>query len=106
VGAVVGQQPAVADALHRDTERWPRFFGLLADGNQTWCVHAAVLVVFVSQTLRDGSDSSAPVTLLRHRLGLDEPGVSGLDDGCVVHGMAGFDYERARTELGCQAAFA
>ena len=41
---------------HRDSEHWPRFFGLLAEGNKTWCVHAAVLVVFVSQTRREGSD--------------------------------------------------
>jgi len=32
---------------HRDGPHWPTFFGLLASGNQVWCVNAAVLVVFV-----------------------------------------------------------
>ena len=56
-----------------------RFFGLLAAGNQAWCVNAAVLVVFVSQTHPRGHRPSAADALVRHRLGVDEPGVSGLD---------------------------
>ena len=36
---------------------------------------------------------------------MDEPGYQGWISGYVVHGMAGFDYDRARSELGVPADF-
>ena len=84
---------------HRDSAQWPTFFGLLAPGNQAWCVNAAVLVVFVSQTIRDGTDRP----LVTHSYDTGSAWMSlacqGWISGYVVHGMAGFDYDRARTEL-------
>src|SRR5215207_1564080 len=35
----------------RDTPEWPLFFELLNPGNVTWCVNAAVLMVFISKTV-------------------------------------------------------
>jgi nitroreductase len=90
---------------HRDTEHWPRFFGLLAEGNKTWCVHAAVLVVFVSQTLRDGSDKVLPTHSYDTGSAWMSLAYQGWMSGYVVHGMAGFDYDRARTELGVPGNF-
>jgi len=90
---------------HRDTEHWPRFFGLLADGNKTWCVHAAVLVVFVSQTRREGSDRVLPTHSYDTGSAWMSLAYQGWMSGYVVHGMAGFDYERARTELGVPSDF-
>lgn len=90
---------------HRDTEHWPRFFGLLAEGNKTWCAHAAVLVVFVSQTLRDGSDKVLPTHSYDTGAAWMSMAYQGWMSGYVVHGMAGFDYERARTELGVPGNF-
>ena len=90
---------------HRDTEHWPRFFGLLAEGNKTWCVHAAVLVVFVSQTLRDGSDRVLPTHSYDTGSAWMSLAYQAWMKGLVAHGMAGFDYERARSELGVPANF-
>ena len=85
---------------HRDSEHWPRFFGLLAEGNKTWCVHAAVLVVFVSQTRREGSDRVLPTHSYDTGSAWMSLAYQGWISGYVVHGMAGFDYDRARKELG------
>ena len=85
---------------HRDTEHWPRFLGLLAEGNKAWCVHAAVLVVFVSQTLRAGTDRVLPTHSYDTGSAWMSLAYQGWISGYVVHGMAGFDYDRARSELG------
>ena len=84
---------------HRDTEHWPRFFDLLNPGNKSWCGNAAVLVVFVSQTMREGSDRVLPTHAYDTGSAWMSLAYQGWMTGYVVHGMAGFDYERARTEL-------
>jgi nitroreductase len=90
---------------HRDTEHWPRFFGLLNEGNKTWCVHAAVLVVFVSQTRREGSERPLPTHAYDTGAAWISLAYQGWMTGYVVHGMAGFDYDRARSELGVPQDF-
>jgi nitroreductase len=82
----------------RDTGHWPLFFDLLNDGNKAWCHRGAVLVVFISQTVNDKGR-----TLVTHAYDTGAAWVSlafqGWLRGLVVHGMAGFDYARARTAL-------
>jgi len=90
---------------HRDGPHWPTFFGLLASGNQVWCVNAAVLVVFVSQRMREGTDKSLPTHSYDTGSAWMSLACQGWISGYVVHGMAGFDYERARTELGVPDGF-
>ena len=83
----------------RDTEAWPLFFDLLAEGNRTWCHRAAALIVFISRTTHDQSDRA----LVTHSYDTGAAWMSfayqGWLRGLVVHGMAGFDYARARTVL-------
>ncbi len=90
---------------HRETEHWPVFFELLAAANQAWCVNAAVLIVFVSQTTRP--ETGRP--LVTHSYDTGAAWVSlayqGWINGLVVHGMAGFDYARARSALGVPEGF-
>jgi nitroreductase len=90
---------------HRGSEHWPRFFGLLAEGNKTWCVNAAVLVVFVSQMLREGTDRVLPTHAYDTGSAWMSLAYQAWMSGYVAHGMAGFDYERARTELGVPQNF-
>jgi nitroreductase len=90
---------------HRDTGHWPVFFGLLAEGNKTWCVNAAVLVVFVSQTLRDGTDRVLPTHSYDTGSAWMSLAYQAWISGYVAHGMAGFDYERARVGLGVPDGF-
>ena len=83
----------------RDTAHWPLFFDLLAEGNRTWCHRAAALIVFISRTTREGTERP----LVTHAYDTGSAWMSlayqGWMRGLVVHGMAGFDYAKARTTL-------
>ena len=83
----------------RDTEHWPRFFDLLNQGNKTWCHRAAALIVFISRTTHDQSGR----VLVTHSYDTGSAWMSlayqGWMKGLVIHGMAGFDYARAKTTL-------
>ena len=81
------------------TPEFDGFFNLLVEANRAWCVNAGALIVVVSRKVNDAGkparthsfDTGAAwmsLALQGHAMGL------------VIHGMQGFDYERARTELG------
>ena len=84
---------------HRETEHWPLFFDLLNEGNKTWCHRAAALIVFISRTTHEQSGR----VLVTHSYDTGSAWMSlalqGRMNGLVVHGMAGFDYARAKTTL-------
>ena len=83
----------------RDTEHWPLFFDLLNEGNRTWCHRAAALIVMISRN----TSEKAGRTLVTHSYDTGAAWMSlalqGWIKGLVVHGMAGFDYARARLAL-------
>jgi nitroreductase len=83
----------------RDTGPWALFFDLLTPNNQSWCRNAAALVVFVSRTAGESSGRR----LVTHSYDTGAAWLSlalqGWLKGYVVHGMAGFDYPRAKTSL-------
>ena len=83
----------------RDTPEWPTFFGLLASGNQAWCVRAAALVVFVSRMINQRTGRAAVTHSYDTGAAWGYFALQGCLKGYVVHGMEGFDYERARREL-------
>lgn len=81
----------------REGASWPTFLGLLNDRNRRWASKAAVLLVVVSQSILDGKPrrtSSFDTGAAWMSLALQ-----GSKLGLVVHGMGGFDYDRARSEL-------
>ena len=53
---------------HRDSPHWPRFFGLLASGNQTWCVTRRCSWSSSPRRSR-GNRQAAAHAFLRHRIG-------------------------------------
>jgi nitroreductase len=83
----------------RDTEHWPLFFDLLNEGNKTWCHRAAALIVFISRTTHEQTGR----VLRTHSYDTGSAWMSlayqGWMKGLVVHGMAGFDYDRAKAAL-------
>jgi nitroreductase len=91
---------------HRDTAHWPLFLDLLVERNREWCVNAAALVVFTSRTTHE--ETGRP--LRTHSYDTGSAWVSfalqGWLKGLVVHGMAGFDYDRARQVLNVPDDFA
>lgn len=81
------------------TDFFARFQDLLAEGNKSWCARAGALVVVISKNF---SDSGRPSPTHSYDTGAAwmSLALQGSALGLVVHGMAGFDYERARVELG------
>ncbi|MDD4357362.1 MAG: nitroreductase family protein [Smithellaceae bacterium] len=82
----------------RGTPRWEVFFGLLAEGNQVWATDAAVLIVVISKTT---FDSGKPARTHSYDAGAAwvSLALQGSLLNIVVHGMQGFDYDRAKQEL-------
>ncbi len=83
----------------RDTKHWPLFFDLLVELNQNWAKNAAALVLFISRTHFDFNDKPAPTHSFDTGSAWENLALQGWLKGFVVHGMQGFDYERAREEL-------
>jgi nitroreductase len=84
----------------RDTPHWQTFFDLLAGGNQVWCKNAALLcVVIARKTYSDDDHDPNPVHLYDAGAAWENLALQATVMGLVVHGMAGFDYDKARSAL-------
>jgi nitroreductase len=90
---------------HRDTKHWQTFFDLLVEFNQSWANNAAVLIVFISRTHFDFNGAPAPTHSFDTGAAWENLALQGSLKGLVVHGMQGFDYERARTALNVPEGF-
>lgn len=83
----------------RDTPDWPLFFDLLAEGNRPWCERAAILCVIAAHKVFGRNGQPNPVHVFDAGLAFENLALQGAAMGLVVHGMAGFDFEKARTTL-------
>ncbi|HKP72283.1 MAG TPA: nitroreductase family protein [Pyrinomonadaceae bacterium] len=83
----------------RDTEHWPLFFDLMVEFNQSWTKDAAALVLFISKTTFDHNGEPCITHSYDTGAAWENFALQGWLKGYVVHGMQGFDYERARTAL-------
>ena len=83
----------------RGTEHWQSFLDLLVDANKTWAKNAAVLVVFISRKLFDRDNEPSVTHSFDCGAAWENFALQGFHQGLVVHGMEGFDYERARKDL-------
>ena len=83
----------------RNTPHWETFYNLLTPGNQAWCKDAAALLVVLSTTTFDNGK-----TARTHSYDTGAAWYSfalqGVMMGLVVHGMQGFNYDRAKEDLG------
>ena len=84
---------------HRDTPHWQTFFDLLVDANKTWAKNAAVLVVFISRKNFEHKNEPSVTHSYDTGAAWENFALEGFRQGLVVHGMEGFDYDRARTQL-------
>jgi nitroreductase len=93
-------QPCRILYAHRDTEDWPLFFDLLVERNKAWCVRAAALLLFISRTTNE--KTGRPLITHSYDTGAawENLALQGTMRGLVVHGMAGFDFARAKAVLG------
>jgi len=84
---------------HRDSEHWSLFFGLLVERNQVWCRNAAVLLLFISRRTNEQTGRALITHSYDTGAAWENLALQGTLEGLVVHGMAGFDYARAKTTL-------
>ncbi|MEP6538081.1 MAG: nitroreductase family protein, partial [Bryobacteraceae bacterium] len=89
----------------RGTPFFATFYDFLAEGNKSWCVRAGALVVVLSKKIFDNGRPS-PTHSYDTGAAWMSLALEGVALGLVIHGMAGFDYERARLELGVPVEYA
>jgi nitroreductase len=90
----------------RDSDFWPAYLDLLAAGNRLWAERAGALVLFISRTHFDGDGRACITHSYDTGAAWENFALQGTLDGLVVHGMQGFDYERARRVLRVPAEYA
>ncbi len=83
----------------RGTANWDRFFDLIVEFNQSWTKHAAVLMVVISRKTFEWNDQVAPTHSFDAGAAWQNLALQGSRMDLVVHGMQGFDYDKARLEL-------
>ena len=90
----------------RGSKDWQKFMDLLVPFNQMWCKNAGALVVITSSNnFTDAVPNPSVVGTPSGTHSFDtgaafqNMGLQGYLNGLVVHGMAGFDYAKAKEEL-------
>lgn len=88
------------------TRYWQEFFDLLAEGNKAWCKNAAVLIITLSKKTWDDDGSLNATHSFDTGAAWQNLALQGAALDLVVHGMAGFDYDKARQLLQLPEAYA
>ena len=83
----------------RNTNNWELFFNLLVEGNKTWVKNAAALIVIVSKKTFDHNGNPSKTHSFDTGAAWQNLALQGSLKGLIVHGMQGFDYDKAREVL-------
>ena len=83
----------------RNSASWNTFTSLLEPGNLTWAQYASVLVAVVSKTTFDYDERPSRTHSFDVGAAAQCMALQGASMDIVVHGMEGFDYDRAHQEL-------
>lgn len=89
----------------RDTPNWNLFFDLLIDFNKSWCVNGAVLGLILARKTFEKNEKPAKTSALDTGAAWQNICLEGTSRGLVVHGMQGFNYEKARSALNVPEVF-
>ena len=84
----------------RNTTHWYKFLNLLNEGNRVWAKHAAALVVVISRKTFEYNGKPSITHQFDAGAAWENLALEASIRGIVAHGMQGFDYEKARKELG------
>jgi nitroreductase len=83
----------------RNTPEWEILFSLMGEFNQSWTKNAAVLVVVISSTNFEHNGKPSRTHSFDTGSAWENLALEGAFQGLVVHGMEGFDYDKAKTDL-------
>ena len=83
----------------RDSENWPLFFNLMGEFNQAWTKNAAVLILVLSRNNFAYNDKPNANHSFDTGAAWENLALEASARGLVAHGMAGFDYAKAKIDL-------
>lgn len=83
----------------RGSAEWPLFFDLMIDFNKGWTKNAALIGVIISHKVFERNNKPSPTHSFDAGAAWMSLAIEGSSRGLVVHGMEGFDYEKARAVL-------
>lgn len=83
----------------RETISWQKLFDLLVPFNQEWCKNGAVLILAISHKNFEFNNKPSRTHSLDTGAATENLALQGFSMGLVIHGMEGFDYDKARKEL-------
>jgi nitroreductase len=83
----------------KNTPSWPQFFNLMVEGNQLWTKNAAVLIVAISAKNFEHNNKPTRTHSFDAGAAWMALALEGAWRGYVVHGMEGFDFDKAKTDL-------
>ncbi len=83
----------------RETPGWDRFFNLMGDFNKMWTKNAGALIVIVSKNNFEHNGQPSVTHSFDAGAAWENLALQGTVSGLVVHGMSGFDYEKAKKDL-------
>jgi len=84
----------------RDTKEWDNLFNLLVEGNQGWAKNAAALVVIISRKNFERNNKPSITHTFDTGAAWENMAIEASSRGLAIHGMEGFDYDKAKTDLG------
>ena len=84
---------------NKGTNNWDIFLNLLVDFNKAWVKNAGVLIVVISRKTFEHNGNRSTTHSLDTGAAWENLALQGSLMELVVHGMAGFDYERAKFDL-------
>jgi len=84
----------------RDTPEWKTLFELMVEFNQSWAKNAALLLVIISKNTFLHNGKPAHTHSFDTGAAWMNLALEGSSRGYVVHGMEGFDYDKAKKVLG------
>ncbi len=80
----------------KNSSAWPEFFGLLGEFNQKWTEKAGALIVILSKKSFDHNQKPSATHSFDAGAAWMSLALQGSIMGLVLHGMAGFDFSKAR----------
>src|SRR5262249_45127214 len=83
----------------KNTPSWPLFFNLMVEFNQGWAKNASALLVVISAKNFESNNKPSRTHSYDTGAAWMALALEGSWRGYVVHGMEGFDYEKARKDL-------
>jgi nitroreductase len=83
----------------RNSRHWNMLFNLLVDFNKQWCADASALVVIISRKNFEHNGQPSITHQFDSGAAWENLAIQAISQGLITHGMAGFDYIKARNDL-------